>query len=373
MVGAPSYGLIVAVRHWAQPPNAGGLGAPGGVSDGTRTHRGLRLCPFARPGSRKVVASDGRSSARCRLWAPRGRHRAPRSGRATWSVGVRAGKPLHRDRIGGGGVDSCLSMGRVPRRTAATNAHHRPRRSRGSARTCMRRGSPARERDVGRGGRSHRLAWQAGGVGAAAATRARLRDPFGRQRPAAGGHGRRPPSPDRSADPWAQTCLPRLQASAALPSLSEAAVGASGRPFGGGAPRRFFGFADPHLHITADMRAGGRVISGELMTASASRRRSGTMRTSTAPTDRSTSPATCCARARHRQPRQPRPRPTFAGWPVHGTAPPAGLLRLAEAGMVGGRAAGGGRPSRTGLCAGSSRSGRTPATRTRRSGSRSAG
>jgi hypothetical protein len=44
----------------------------------------------------------------------------------------------------------------------------------------------------------------------------------------------------------------------------EAAVGASGRPFRGKARRgKFFGFADPHLHITADMRAGGRVISGE--------------------------------------------------------------------------------------------------------------
>jgi len=44
----------------------------------------------------------------------------------------------------------------------------------------------------------------------------------------------------------------------------EAKVGARGRPFGG--TRRdgsVVGFADIHLHITADMRAGGRVLHGE--------------------------------------------------------------------------------------------------------------
>src|SRR5512132_1489650 len=44
----------------------------------------------------------------------------------------------------------------------------------------------------------------------------------------------------------------------------EAAVGVSGRPFKGTArDGELFGFVDAHLHITADMRAGGRVISGE--------------------------------------------------------------------------------------------------------------
>ncbi len=44
----------------------------------------------------------------------------------------------------------------------------------------------------------------------------------------------------------------------------EAAVGASGRLFKGTSRRgKLFGFADTHLHITADMRAGGRVIYGK--------------------------------------------------------------------------------------------------------------
>jgi microsomal dipeptidase-like Zn-dependent dipeptidase len=44
----------------------------------------------------------------------------------------------------------------------------------------------------------------------------------------------------------------------------EARVGAPGKPFKGTKPNgTVFGFADDHLHITADMRAGGRVIYGE--------------------------------------------------------------------------------------------------------------
>jgi hypothetical protein len=44
----------------------------------------------------------------------------------------------------------------------------------------------------------------------------------------------------------------------------EAALGARGRPFRGRSRRgKLFGFADAHLHITADMRAGGRVVYGE--------------------------------------------------------------------------------------------------------------
>jgi microsomal dipeptidase-like Zn-dependent dipeptidase len=44
----------------------------------------------------------------------------------------------------------------------------------------------------------------------------------------------------------------------------EAQVGASGRPFTGPRPAgRAFGFVDAHLHITANMRAGGLVIYGE--------------------------------------------------------------------------------------------------------------
>jgi hypothetical protein len=44
----------------------------------------------------------------------------------------------------------------------------------------------------------------------------------------------------------------------------EAQVGASGRPLTGPRPgRKVFGFVDAHLHITANMRAGGLVIYGE--------------------------------------------------------------------------------------------------------------
>jgi microsomal dipeptidase-like Zn-dependent dipeptidase len=44
----------------------------------------------------------------------------------------------------------------------------------------------------------------------------------------------------------------------------EAPVGASGRAFSGVNPDgTVFGYADPHLHITADLRAGGLVLSGE--------------------------------------------------------------------------------------------------------------
>lgn len=44
----------------------------------------------------------------------------------------------------------------------------------------------------------------------------------------------------------------------------EARVGASGRPFRGtGRDGSVFGFFDAHLHIAADLRAGGKVISGE--------------------------------------------------------------------------------------------------------------
>jgi microsomal dipeptidase-like Zn-dependent dipeptidase len=47
-------------------------------------------------------------------------------------------------------------------------------------------------------------------------------------------------------------------------SYPEARVGASGTPFRGTNPDgTVFGFADAHLHVTADMRAGGRVIHGK--------------------------------------------------------------------------------------------------------------
>ena len=72
---------------------------------------------------------------------------------------------------------------------------------------------------------------------------------------------------------------------APVASAEEPTTGAHGRPFRGadahGAVR---GFVDAHLHITADVRAGGRVISGKPSTASGSPRRSATTPRSTAPT-----------------------------------------------------------------------------------------
>ena len=51
----------------------------------------------------------------------------------------------------------------------------------------------------------------------------------------------------------------RLKPAGGCRSYPEASLGASGTPFRG----RVYGFADAHLHLTADMRAGGRVIYGE--------------------------------------------------------------------------------------------------------------
>ena len=55
----------------------------------------------------------------------------------------------------------------------------------------------------------------------------------------------------------------RLARARGCRSYPEAALGARGRPFRG-KPRGggVFGFADPHMHVTAELRAGGQVISG---------------------------------------------------------------------------------------------------------------
>ena len=56
----------------------------------------------------------------------------------------------------------------------------------------------------------------------------------------------------------------RLLAAKGCRPYPEAGPGATGRPFRGTNPDgTVFGFADTHLHITADLRAGGRVIHGE--------------------------------------------------------------------------------------------------------------
>ena len=59
------------------------------------------------------------------------------------------------------------------------------------------------------------------------------------------------------------TVLRLVSARAARP-YPEAGPGATGRPFRGTNPDgTVFGFVDTHLHITANLRAGGRVIHGE--------------------------------------------------------------------------------------------------------------
>ena len=83
----------------------------------------------------------------------------------------------------------------------------------------------------------------------------------------------------------------------------EAAVGASGRPFRGKARRgKFFGFVDAHLHITADMRAGGRVISGKAFDRFGITEALGHDEDDHGPDGASTSPATCFERARRSAP-----------------------------------------------------------------------
>src|SRR4051794_4799723 len=45
---------------------------------------------------------------------------------------------------------------------------------------------------------------------------------------------------------------------------AEAEVGATGKPFSGkNRDGTIFGYADAHVHVTADLRAGGSVISGK--------------------------------------------------------------------------------------------------------------
>ena len=73
-----------------------------------------------------------------------------------------------------------------------------------------------------------------------------------------------------SAGPGAEWSVTRLRrtyrvrAATRCTPFPEAGLGASGRPFTGTrSGGHVFGFVDSHLHITANMRAGGLVISGE--------------------------------------------------------------------------------------------------------------
>ena len=101
----------------------------------------------------------------------------------------------------------------------------------------------------------------------------------------------------------------------------EAQADATGKSFKGTtANGTVKGFVDAHLHITADMRAGGRVIDGQAFDRVRDHaRRSAATPTTTAPTAASTSPATCFEPALPFGTHDTHGWPTFAGWPVHDT------------------------------------------------------
>ena len=129
--------------------------------------------------------------------------------------------------------------------------------------------------------------------------------------------------------------------------------------------------APPHHCRHARRR---QVISGEPFDRSASRGRSAETRASTAPTAASTSPATCCAAVPFGT-HDTHGWPTFAGWPVHDTYTHQQTYYVLAEARVEGRGAARGRPDGRGRAAlpRSSRAGRTPATRPRRSRLRSGG
>ena len=66
--------------------------------------------------------------------------------------------------------------------------------------------------------------------------------------------------PPASGGPRSRFRFPRARG---CPRYPEAAVGARGTVFKGTIGREVFGYADAHLHVVADLRAGGQVISGE--------------------------------------------------------------------------------------------------------------
>jgi len=84
----------------------------------------------------------------------------------------------------------------------------------------------------------------------------------------------------------------------AVARAAEAEVGATGTPFrGADASGAVRGWVDAHLHITANQRAGGRVLYGEPFDPRGIEAALGDDAPSTARTAAPTSPATCCARA----------------------------------------------------------------------------
>jgi microsomal dipeptidase-like Zn-dependent dipeptidase len=100
----------------------------------------------------------------------------------------------------------------------------------------------------------------------------------------------------------------------------EAALGASGRPFRGTSRRRkLFGFADPHLHITADMRAGGRVIHGEAFDRFGITRALGRDERDHGPDGALDATGNLLRNGSPVGTHDTHGWPTFAGWPVHDT------------------------------------------------------
>ena len=127
----------------------------------------------------------------------------------------------------------------------------------------------------------------------------------------------------------------------------EADVGATGRSFRGSNHKGdVFGFADIHVHITANLRAGGAVISGEPFDRFGITEALGSTSRRPRADGASTSPATCCARVSRSGPttRWLAQLRRLAG--LRHQHPSADLLRLAEAGLAGGGAPGGGADRR---------------------------
>ena len=172
----------------------------------------------------------------------------------------------------------------------------------------------------------------------------------------------------RHADDW------RLTPSAGCSPYPEAGPGATGRPFTGTNPDgTVSGFIDAHLHITANLRAGGRVIHGEPFD------RFGITEALGHDADDHGADGSVDVTGNLLRDGIPfgthdtHGWPTFAGWPVNDTNTHQQIYYGWLAARLDVRPAPGRRPerSRTSRSAGSSRCARTPAARPRRSASRS--
>ncbi|MGH2987919.1 MAG: membrane dipeptidase, partial [Solirubrobacterales bacterium] len=103
-------------------------------------------------------------------------------------------------------------------------------------------------------------------------------------------------------------------------SFPEARVNAAGRPFAGTNPDgTAFGFADAHLHITANLRAGGRVIHGESFHPFGIGEALGHDERDHGPDGSLDVTGNLLREGTPTGTHDPHGWPTFAGWPVHDT------------------------------------------------------